>query len=94
MDSIPLPSPIGRSFNRGMNKCRAPVVSPLLVNNIFVLKCSEKAIHFIGFFSQQCKFIVNSSVLPQIKFSYYKKNRSYNHRGWGNSSHNSYYLSN
>ena len=38
-----------------MNKCRVPVVPPLLVNNMFVLNCSEKAKHFIEFFSQQCK---------------------------------------
>ena len=30
-------------INRGMNKCRAPKIPPLLVNNIFILNCREKA---------------------------------------------------
>ena len=30
-------------INRVMNKCRAPKISPLLVNNIFILNCREKA---------------------------------------------------
>ena len=55
-------------MNRIMNKCRAPVVPPLLVNNTFVLNCNEKAKHFIEFFSQQCMLVVNSSVLLPINF--------------------------
>ena len=51
-----------------MNKCRAPLVPPLLVNNIFVLNCSEKAKHFIESFSQHCEIGVNSSVLSPINF--------------------------
>ena len=39
---------------------------PLLVNNIFILNCSEKAKHFIDFFSKQCKLVVNRSVLPPL----------------------------
>ena len=39
---------------------------PLLVNNIFVLDCSEKAKDFIDFFSKQCKLVVNRSVLPPL----------------------------
>ena len=30
-------------INRVMNKCRAPKIPPLLVNNLFVLNCKEKA---------------------------------------------------
>ena len=30
-------------INRVMNKCRAPKIPPLLVNNMFVLNCREKA---------------------------------------------------
>ena len=53
-------------INRVINKCRAPLVPPLLMNNIFVLNCSEKAKHFIDFFSKQCKLVVNRSVLPPL----------------------------
>ena len=51
-------------INRVMNKCRAPKIPPILINNQFILNCSEKAQHFNDFFSQQCKLIINSSVLP------------------------------
>ena len=30
-------------INRVMNKCRAPKIPPLLVNDVFVLNCGEKA---------------------------------------------------
>ena len=39
-----------------MNKCRAPNIPPLLVNNLFILNCREKAIYF------------NNSVLPTFAF--------------------------
>ena len=55
-------------INRVMNKCRAPKIPPLLANNLFILNCKEKAKHFNDFFSQQCKPIVNSSVLPILYF--------------------------
>ena len=51
-------------INRVMSKCRAPKIPPILINNQFILNCSEKAQHFNVFFSQQCKLIINSSVLP------------------------------
>ena len=51
-------------INRVMNKCRAPKISTILINNQFILNCNEKAQHFNDFFSQQCKLIINSSVLP------------------------------
>ena len=38
----------------------------LLVNNIFVLNCSEKAKHIIDFFSNQCKLVANTSALPLL----------------------------
>ena len=50
-------------INRVMNKCRAPKIPPLLVNNMFILNCSEKAKLFNDFFSKQCTPIINSSVL-------------------------------
>ena len=57
-------------INRVMNKCRAPKIPPLLVNNMFILNCSEKAKLFNDFFSKQCIIIIiiiiitTSSVLP------------------------------
>ena len=37
-------------INRVMNKCRAPKIPPLLVNNLFILNCKEKAKYFNDFF--------------------------------------------
>ena len=51
-------------INRVMNKCRALKIPPLLVNNMFILNCSEKAKLFNDFFSKQCMPINTSSVLP------------------------------
>ena len=51
-------------INRMMNKCGAPKIPPLLINNRFILDCREKAKLFNDFFSRQCKPIINSSVLP------------------------------
>ena len=45
-------------INRVMNKCRAPKVPPLLVNNLFILNCKEKARHFNDFFSHQFFFFL------------------------------------
>ena len=38
-------------INRAMNKCRAPKIPPLLVNNVFILSCRDKAKIFNDFFS-------------------------------------------
>ena len=62
------PKSYWKIINRVMNKCRAPKIPPLLANNLFILNCKEKAKHFNDFFSQQCKPIVNSSVLPVLYF--------------------------
>ena len=51
-------------INRVMNKCRAPKIPPLLVNNMFILNCCEKAKFFNNMFSKQCSPITNNSVLP------------------------------
>ena len=51
-------------INRVMNKCRAPKIPPLLVNNLFILNCREKARFFNDYFSQQYKSLINNSVLP------------------------------
>ena len=53
--------------NRVMNKCRSPKIPPL-INNQFILECKEKVKLFNDFFSQQCKPIVTSSVLPNLTF--------------------------
>ena len=57
------PKSYWKIINRVMNKYRAPKIPPLLVKNQFILDCREKAKLFSYFFSQQCKLIVNSSVL-------------------------------
>ena len=55
-------------INRVMNKCRAPKIPRLLVNNLFILNCREKARYFNDYFSQQCKPVINNSVLPILRF--------------------------
>ena len=50
-------------INIVMNKCRAPKIPPLLVNNMFILNCREKAKLFNDHFSKQCRPITTSSVL-------------------------------
>ena len=55
-------------INRVMNKCRAPKIPPLLVNNMFILNCNEKAKLFNDFFSKQCMPIITSSVLPPLNY--------------------------
>ena len=47
-----------------MNKCRAPKIPPLLVNNVLILDCKEKAKQINYFFSNQCRLIPNNSILP------------------------------
>ena len=42
-------------INRVMNKCKAPKIPPLLVNNKFIINCKEKATEFAYFFASQCK---------------------------------------
>ena len=49
-----------------MNKCRAPKIPPLLVNNVFILNCREKAKLFNDFYSKQCMPNTTSSVLPSL----------------------------
>ena len=42
-------------INRVMNKCRALKVPPLLVNNMFILNCREKAKLFNDFFPNNAR---------------------------------------
>ena len=50
-------------INRVMNKCIAPKIPPLLVNNVFILNCRDKAKLFNDFFSNQCRLTTNSCTL-------------------------------
>ena len=59
-------------INRVMNKNRAPMIPPILVDNSFVLDCKEKVKLFNEFFSKQCKLIYSSSTLPIF---YYHTNK-------------------
>ena len=51
-----------------MNKYRAPKILSLLVNNVFILNCKDKAKVFNDFFSNQCRLVNNGSVLPIFNF--------------------------
>ena len=51
-----------------MNKCKAPKIPPILVNNLFILNCREKAKLLTDFFSQQCKPVINHSVMPNFNY--------------------------
>ena len=55
-------------INRVMNKCRAPKIPPLLMNNMFIMNCSEKANIFNEYFSNQCRLITNDSIFPAFSF--------------------------
>ena len=55
-------------INSVMNKCRAPKIPPLLVNNLIILNCRENARYFNDDFSQQCKPVINNSGLPILRF--------------------------
>ena len=52
-------------INKVMNKCKVPKIPPLIVNNLFILSCGEKAKLFTDFFSR-CKPVINHSVLPNF----------------------------
>ena len=45
-------------INTVMNNCRTPKVPPILVNNLFIRNCKEKARHFNDFFSQVLLIVV------------------------------------
>ena len=55
-------------INKVMNKCKAPKIHPLLVNNIFVLSSMEKVKLLTDFFSRQCNPVINDSVLPNFSY--------------------------
>ena len=51
-----------------LNKSRASIIPPLLINNKLVINCREKAKHFNNFFSEQCKLVQNNSTLPAFEY--------------------------
>ena len=51
-----------------MNKCKAPKIPPLRINNMLILNVRENAKLFTDFFSQQCKPVNNDSVLPNFNY--------------------------
>ena len=51
-----------------MNKCKAPKIPPLVVNNSFLVNAKDKAHEFIKYFSFQCTPIENDSSLPDLHF--------------------------
>ena len=55
-------------INGVMNKCKAPKIPPLLINNKFIINCKEMAVEFASFFSSQCKPILNDSTLPNFTY--------------------------
>ena len=55
-------------INEVMNKCKAPEIPPLFVNNIFVLNYRKKSKLLTDFFSRQCKPVINNSVLPNFSY--------------------------
>ena len=55
-------------INKVMNKCKTPKIPPLLVSNLFILNCREKAKLSTDFFSQQCKPVINHGVLPNFNY--------------------------
>ena len=54
--------------NRVMNKSRSSLIPPIIVDNILIVNCIEKCKHFVNYFSNQCKPILNDSVLPSFEF--------------------------
>ena len=49
-----------------MNKCKAPKIPPIVVNNSFLIDAKEKAHEFIKYFSSQCTPIENDRMLPDL----------------------------
>ena len=51
-----------------MCRCKGPKIPPILVSHSFVTDCKMKSNIFAKYFSEQCKLIVNSSVLPPFSY--------------------------
>ena len=55
-------------INRVINRCKAPKIPPILVNNVSVFNAKDEATEFIKYFSNQCKLLVNCSTLPNFSY--------------------------
>ena len=51
-----------------INKCRAPKIHQILIHNVFIMNCKEKAKLFNEFFSKPCKPMVNPSTLSNLYY--------------------------
>ena len=56
-----------------MNKCRAPKIPPLLVNNVFILNCRDKAKVFNDFFRISAGISPTVVHYPYLIFSLVKE---------------------
>ena len=60
-------------INRVMNKCRAPKIPPLLVNNLFILNCRDKARYFDDFFHNSARLLSIIVYYPYLGVSLIRK---------------------
>ena len=60
--------PYWKIINKLLNKCKAPKIPPLLINNKFIVNCNDKGTAFNNSFATQCTPIVNCSTLPSFVF--------------------------
>ena len=62
------PNTSQKVYRKIINKCKAPKIPPILKNSRFIINCKAKADEFITYFSQQCKPLINDSVLPHFSY--------------------------
>ena len=51
-------------LNSVLNKCKIPRIPPLIVLDVIITDCKEKVELFNNYFLEQCKPILNTSILP------------------------------
>ena len=51
-----------------MNRCKSPRIPPIISDSTFIFNCKDKARIFNNFFANQCKVILNNSILPEFEF--------------------------
>ena len=51
-------------INKLMNKCKAPKIPPILVNNLFILNCREKGKLFTDFFHSNANLLLITVFCP------------------------------
>ena len=56
-------------INRVMHKCRTPKIPPLLVSNLFILNCREKARLFNDYFNDSINYVTieNDEIISLIR---------------------------